>query len=68
MGANNRLLILFMPNSAQTSNVGSVGEQLGTLIGLLDILGHTSKRSGVELLKRKTKKKKKKKKCWWSER
>ena len=65
MGANNRLLILFMLNGAQTSNVGRVGEELGTLIGLFDILRHTSKRSGVELLKLK-KKKKKKKKNWWS--
>ena len=50
MGTNDGLLILFMLNDAQTSHVDRVGEQLGTLIGLLDILRHTSKRIGVELL------------------
>ena len=60
MGANDGLLILFMLNGAQTSNVDRVGEQLGTLIGLLDILRHDSKRIGVELLL--------KKESWWSER
>ena len=52
MGANDGLLILFMLNGAQTSHIDRVGEQLGTLIGLLDILRHTLEKIGVDLLKK----------------
>ena len=52
MGANDGLLILLMLNGAQTSNIDRLGEQLATLIGLLDILRHSLKRVGVELLEK----------------
>ena len=52
MGANDRLLILFMLNGAQTSHIDTLGEQLGAFIGLLDILRHSLKKNGVDLLKK----------------
>ena len=52
IGANDGLLILFMLNGAQTSIIDRVGEQLGTLIRLLNILWHTVKTADVVLRKR----------------
>ena len=58
MGFNDGLLILFMLNGAQTSSIDRVGEQLSTLVGLLDLLRHTlrkkkkkKERIGIEVLK-----------------
>lgn len=50
--ANDGLMILFMLNGAQTSIIGGVGEEFGTLVWLLEILRHALTTTDDLLLKK----------------
>lgn len=52
IGANDGLSILFLLYGAQTPIIGGVRKELGTLIGLLDILWHALRTAGVLFLKK----------------
>ena len=70
IGANDGLSIVFLLDGTQTLVIGGMGEELGTLIRLLDILWHAlrtaeallEKKKEEEKEKEKEEKKKKKKK------